>query len=254
MRAIAPAASAVMLDHDYGALAIADGSIPAGVGLVMPLEAQGYAQLGDERPTTLMTAFTAADARRHGAAACKVLLPMRPDNEPFTGRQVATAARAADEAHAVGLPIVMEPLVYRLEAEPVDGFEARRAALVVAATARLAATGPDLLKLPFPVAGDPGAGSPGGGAAIEACAAMHAAAGGVPWVLYGAGASADVFARQLRIAGAAGARGFLVGRSVWGDVLAPDPAEAARLATALARPRFERFAAVAREACRPVPG
>lgn len=259
VRAIAPAASAVMLDHDYGALAIADGSIPAGVGLVMPLEAQGYAQLGDERPTTLMTAFTAADARRHGAAACKVLLPMRPDNEPFTERQVATAARAADEAHAVGLPIVMEPLVYRLEAEPVDGFEARRAALVVAATARLAATGPDLLKLPFPVAGDAaaadaGAGDPGGGAGAEACAAMHAAAGGVPWVLYGAGAPADVFARQLRIAGAAGACGFLVGRSVWGDALAPDPAEAARLATVLARPRFERFAAVVREACRPVPG
>jgi tagatose-1,6-bisphosphate aldolase len=263
VRAIAPAASAVMLDHDYGARAIGDGSLPAGVGLVMPLEAQGYAQLGDERPTTLMAAFTPADALRHGAAACKVLLPMRPDNEPFTTRQVATAARAAEAVHAAGLAIVMEPLVYRLEAEPVEGFRARYAGLVVAATARLAATVPDLLKLPFPVAGVPeGDGGVAAAAdraaadraAADACAAMHAAAGGVPWVLYGAGAPEDAFARQLRIAGTAGACGFLVGRTVWGDALDPDPARTGELAASLGRPRFERFAAVAREACRPVEG
>ena len=64
VRAVAPEASAVMLDHTYGAAAIASGAIPAGVGLVMPLEAQGYAQLGDERRVSLAEDFGASRCAR----------------------------------------------------------------------------------------------------------------------------------------------------------------------------------------------
>jgi len=247
LRAVSPSASTVMLDHDYGADAIAGGALRAGTGLVMPLEAQGYAQLGDERHTTLMGEFTAADARRMGAHACKVLVPMRTDRAAFTDSQVTVTRRAIGASHAEGLPIVVEPLVYRTSDETEDGFADRQELLVLQAVAALAAEGPDLLKLPFPTS------TRDDDAAEAACAAMAIAASGVPWVLYGAGVPAEVFAWQLRLAGAAGASGFLVGRTVWLDALVGDPLEAGRIAAASCRPRFDGFAAVARAACHPVP-
>ena len=81
---------------------------------------------------------------------------------------------------------------------------------------------------------------------------MHSAAAGVPWVLYGAGVAATTFEFQLRVAGEAGASGFLVGRSVWLDALQADPVEAEANAVASALPRFIRFGKVASEVCRPL--
>jgi tagatose 1,6-diphosphate aldolase len=83
---------------------------------------------------------------------------------------------------------------------------------------------------------------------------MDDAAGGLPWILYGAGVSPDLFAWQLRHAGAAGACGFLVGRTVWIDALVEDVARAGVIARDLCRPRFETLAGTARQTCRAVPG
>lgn len=251
VRAVAPAASAVMLDHEYGAAAIASGAIPRGVGLIMPLEAQGYAQLGDERHVALMEDVGPADALDLGAAACKLLVPMRPDRQAFTTEQLAVVDRAVTASHRVGLPIILEPLVYRLSAEAPGTFADQITRLVVAAVGVFARGGADLLKLPFPSLGD--VTTPEG--AVEgrgACEAMHEATAGVPWVLYGAGASPIAFEAQLRIAGEAGASGFLVGRSVWLDALRADPVETEVEAREWALPRFRRYAAVARDACRPL--
>lgn len=253
VRAIAPAASAVMLDHQYGRTAIERHAIPAGVGLVMPLEAQGYAQLGDERRTTLLPDFSPAHALALGAEACKLLLPLRPDRAASVEDQLEVARRAVVAAHAVGLPIVLEPQVYRVSTETTDDFSSRLTALTIRAVARVATLGADLLKLPFPTAdrpGDPGADE----LARVACAALHAASSGTPWVLYGAGAQPETFAWQLRHAGAAGACGFLVGRTVWRDALTADAVRSATIAAATCVPRFAEFAATARAVCRSIEG
>ena len=250
VRSIGPAASALMLDHDYGAAAIASGAIPPGVGLIMPLEAQGYAQLGDERSLALMDDFGPAQALELGAAACKLLVPIRADRAGFTSAQLTVVDRAVAASHSVGLPIVLEPLVYRLSAETAAAFLGRSTQLIVDAVALLAERGADLLKLPFPSLANP-AEPDRDDASRAACAAMHSAAAGVPWVLYGAGAAPATFEAQLRIAGEAGGSGFLVGRSVWLDALLPDLQGAEDVARASALPRFLRFAAIARETCRP---
>jgi tagatose-1,6-bisphosphate aldolase len=251
VRAVVPAASAVMLDHEYGAVTIASGAIPADVGLIMPLEAQGYAQAGDERRVRLMEDFVAADALALGAAACKLLVPMRHDREAFTAEQLAIVDRAVAASRQVGLPMILEPLVYRLSDETTRAFGDRMTRLIVSSVEVLAGRGAHLLKLPFPSLAD--VTIPEGEIQARAsCEAMHSATAGVPWVLYGAGASATTFEAQLRIAGEAGASGFLVGRSVWLDALRADPAEAEAAARASALPRFRRCAAVAREACRPL--
>ncbi len=61
-RALAPAATAIMLDEELGGLALEAGAIPAWVGLIMPLEAQGYETIGAGRTTTLLDDFSPAGA------------------------------------------------------------------------------------------------------------------------------------------------------------------------------------------------
>jgi tagatose 1,6-diphosphate aldolase len=251
VRAIAPAASVVMLDHDYGQAAIGRGAIPPGVGLVMPLEAQGYAQLGDERRTTLLSDFSPTLALALGADACKLLLPLRPDRAPFLEAQLEVARRAVAAAHAVGLPILLEPQVYRVSTETPEEFRARVTGLTTLAVELVAAVGSDLLKLPFPTVDgpdDPGADE----RARIACVALDSAASGIPWVLYGAGVPTDTFTWQLRHAGAAGACGFLVGRTVWRDALDSDREASAAVARDTCVPRFAGFGAIARATCRPL--
>lgn len=243
---LAPFATAVMLDHVVGSLAIADGSCGR-AALVMPLEAQGYEALGDERRVGLMTGFSPERARDLGAAACKLLVPMRPDRRAFTDAQLDVAATAVRAAHAAGLPLVLEPLVYRRSDESEPVFRDCYADLVVEATLILAEVGGDLLKLPIPTDGRDG--RPPDATAYRR---MADASRGVPWVLYGAGLPADPLIDHLAAAGDAGASGFLVGRTIWADLLDRDPAATAAAATSVGRQRLERLSATAIRHCRPL--
>lgn len=106
VEAVGSAATGVLLDH-----AAARVSRPDGIGLLVPLEEQGHEQLDGARLNRLE--FTAEDALRIGADGCKLLLHYRPDHLASARRQREVIARAADDWHGQGLPLVLEPLVYR---------------------------------------------------------------------------------------------------------------------------------------------
>jgi tagatose-1,6-bisphosphate aldolase len=252
VRVLAPAATVVMLDAELGRPALEDGSMPASVGLIMPLEAQGYETQGDRRLTTLLDDFSPLDALRIGADACKILLPYRIDDEPAADRQDALVAATVAACHAIGLPLVVEPVVHRLSTETEAGHAAAYRTLVVEGVARLQPLGADLLKLPFPMR-DPGA-TPGADASA-ACRALAAACRDTPWVLLGGGDATgiDGLVDQIRMAGEAGASGFLAGRAIWGPTLRPDARETARLASETALPAFLRCRTIATAAARPLP-
>ena len=256
VRVLAPAATALMLDAELGGPALEDGSVPESVGLIMPLEAQGYEAQGDHRLTTLLDDFSPFDAARIGADACKLLLPYRVDHEVDAERQDALVAATVAACHRAGLPLVLEPVVHRLATETEAGFAAAYSTLVVGAVARLRPLGADLLKLPFPIRDPAGTsdadGRPDGRAA---CRALADACGATPWVLLGgAGATVpDVLADQIRIAGENGASGFLAGRAIWGPVLRSDLEETVRLATVAGLPAFARCRAIAEQTARPLP-
>jgi tagatose-1,6-bisphosphate aldolase len=248
---LAPAATAIMLDAELGQRALERGLVPRGTGLIMPLEAQGYDAGGDDRLTTLMAEFTPADAARQGADACKLLVPYRPDVPETADRQDAVIVAAVAACHREGLPLVVEPVVYRRSDDRDAAFAAAYPSLVVDAARRIRGLAPDLLKLPFPAA-TLGGMMPADAAA--ACDALNAATDGVPWVLLGAGADAATFVEQLRIAGAAGASGFLAGRGIWGPALDPDPDIVEERAHAISLPAFQRCRSVADVVARPLPG
>ena len=247
-RELAPAATAVMLDAELGSLALDAGVIPSMVGLIMPLEAQGYETQGDRRLTSLLEDFSPLEALRLGADACKLLLPYRVDNEPAAAPQDAVLVEAVAACHALGLPLVVEPVVHRLSTESPEAYADAYTGLVVDAVTRLQPLGADLLKVPFPVRHTYASNL--AVAARDACRVLASACGETPWVVLGGGADIDILVDQIRLAGEAGAVGFLAGRSVWGPALRPDVAETARLAAEIARPAFERCRAMAERTAR----
>ena len=248
-RALAPAATAIMLDEEMGGLALEAGVVPPDVGLIMPLEAQGYETLADGPRTTLLEDFSPADALRYGADACKLLLPYRVDDRASAGHQSALVRETVAACHELGLPLVIEPVVYRRPGEGEDAYSSAYTGLVLAAVTALRPLGADLLKLPFPVLDLDAVTET---AARDACRALDEATAETPWVLLGAGVGTDTFVRQIRLAGAAGASGFLAGRGIWGAAISTEPDETERLASAVCRLDLERCRATAEEVARPL--
>ena len=231
--ALAAHVSAILLDGT-AARVCARGSL----ALLVPLEAQGHEPHEGGRLNRLLPDFEPADARALGAVGCKLLLHYRADHRPTAERQRELAARAADACHASELPLVLEPLVYRLDGEDEAAFTARFGELVAAGAADLARAGADLLKLQFPGA--------------RACAALTQAAAPLPWALLGGSdVDGETFAGQLEEACDAGASGFIAGRSVWGEAVSLPPADAERVLRERAGPLLARLSAIARERGRP---
>jgi tagatose 1,6-diphosphate aldolase len=180
----------------------------------VPLEAQGYEDVAAGRVTTFLPGFSPALARVLGAAACKLLLPYRPDHEASAARQDEVVRQAVSGCHAEGLPLILEPIVYALPEEDPETFAATFPSLVVASAQRLQALAPDLLKVQFP--------RDDHGDEAARCTQLDAACGATPWVLLGGGGAPELFARDLRIACAAGASGFIAGRTLWTGVIGDD--------------------------------
>ncbi len=220
-------ASGILLDLD------AVGCRPPEAGLLTPLEAQGYELLDGARLSRLE--FDAARARWAGADGCKLLLWYRADHPASAERQRVLLARAAEDCHRHDLPLVVEPLVYRLEGESDAAYASTYADLVVAAASELHEC--DLLKLQFP--------------GVEACARATAAAAPLHWVLLGGSeTTGSEFAAQLEAACLAGAAGFIVGRAIWAGALGLPQDEQEPWLTREALPLFRHLVAIA-EARRP---
>jgi tagatose 1,6-diphosphate aldolase len=232
-RALAPAATVVLLDVESGAAqAIAAGALPGSVALAVPLEAQGYGEVVSVHQTTFLAGWSPAKAARLGASACKLLLPYRVDVAEQVAAQDDVVGQALRGCHAAGVALVVEPIV--------AGSYSKHAfaELVVAGARRLAALGPDLLKLQYPGSAD-------------ACAALDEACGrSVPWVLLGGGADPETLEQQIAEACAAGASGFIVGRTLWDAALVDDEQESERALLETSHPLLDRLAVVARRHAR----
>lgn len=236
---LGPLASVALVDEELGAAAIAL-DLPLTVGLVMPLEAQGYESIGDGRATRLLDGFSPHRASAYGADGCKLLLPYRPDHPASRVEQEAVLTVAARDCAAAGMPLLLEPIVYRLPDESDEAYLTAFPALVAETAGRLAQLGPDILKVQFPA---------GASDELAACQAIDDACASVPWVLLGGGEHADVFADRLAVAGRAGASGFIVGRTVWEPALESDVALRRMRIRTICRDRLERLRTVAVASC-----
>jgi tagatose-1,6-bisphosphate aldolase len=236
VRALAPVATGTLLDPEIGAAqSIADGSLPASAGLLVAIEATGYAGPSTARISRVLDGWSVDKAKRMGASAAKLLVYYHPDAANAADQERLLQAVAAD-CRAADLALFVEPLSYSIvEGEALTG-EARRR-VVVETARRLTAIGGDILKAEFPY--DPSVTDRGRWR--EACEELDAASA-VSWVLLSGGVDESTFEAQVSTACEAGASGVLVGRSIWAEAATMEPAARDAFLTTTGSDRLRRLA------------
>ena len=196
--------------------------LPRATGLLLTLEDHRFETTADGyRRSGLIRGWDVDAAVRAGADALKLLVWYRPD-APADVRtaQEALVRLVGDACARVDRPFVLELLLYPLAGEPPDVYAHRfpdlSRDLVEAFAARSFLV--DLYKLALP--GRPDGvrewggtlyGLPDLGDAMARTTRLLPA----PWVLLSGGMPSDHFIESLRLAAAAGARGYLAGRAIW---------------------------------------
>ncbi|MEL7562299.1 tagatose 1,6-diphosphate aldolase [Dehalogenimonas sp. 4OHTPN] len=215
--ALAPHASAVLLDPIFGAAqAISRDVLPKSAGLLVSVEATGYQGDQTARRSRILDGWGVAKIKRLGASAVKMLTYFRPDSGDLAADQLELVAEVAKECQKHDIPFLVEPVSYPLQGESAAAFASKKTSIVVE-TARLMTGLPiDVLKAEFPA--DISLNSDDK-ALTDACRSLDAAAS-KPWVILSGGASYEVFRRQVEFACRAGASGFLAGRALWQEAVA----------------------------------
>jgi tagatose 1,6-diphosphate aldolase len=213
-QAVAPFASAILLDPEYGAAqVIAAGLLPGSKGLLVSMEKSGYAGDTKARITELLPGWSVRKAKRMGASAIKLLIYFRPDFKDVASKQLDLVARLADQCIEEDIPFLVEPVTYPIKEGEASSkkFAEIKPGLVVETARQITALPIDVLKAEFPadirVEKDEGK-------LLQLCRELNDASQ-LPWVLLSAGVDFDSFKKQVEIACQAGASGFLAGRALW---------------------------------------
>ncbi len=226
---LSPLASAVLLDPEYGEPAMA--SRAPGCALLATYESDGYDNQRPHRMLALMPKYSVTRLREKGAQGVKILLSWAPDDDQCANDEKRVLIeRVGRECTALGLPFLLEPVVY----DPAGGdprgpeFAARKPRLVCETMREFSDPpyGVDVLKVEFPVIAAFVENSPvfngtrvhGMDEALSWFREADAAAG-CPYIYLSAGVSIDEFIASLGLAAASGARfsGVLCGRAAWQD-------------------------------------
>ncbi len=227
VEALAPHCSSMLFDPNFAVPAAID-LLPARCGLIMTLEEHRVEETSGGRKSRVIDNWSVAKIRAMGGDAVKVLAWYRPDAEPAViEHQKRFVGEIGEECRRNDIPYVLELLVYPFLGaanHTADYVESpgKLPALVIESVREFARPeyGVDLLKLESPLAANSLPARDGGKAAAAAQAEFDAVGDicrehGLPWVLLSGGAAPDKFERVLQYAYAAGAGGFLAGRTIW---------------------------------------
>lgn len=246
VRALAPEATAVLLDPELGLPACAAArALPGSTSLLIALDT---GSTGDPARTTtgLVPGWDAAAAARAGAAGVKLLVYYHPETPEAAQTEALVRTIALDCARAE-LPLFLEPLLHST-AQPGRSLQAPIRRRLAAETARrLAPLGIDVLKLEFPVHINEDTDE-----ALwrDACQELNAACS-VPWVLLSAGVTFETFLRQARVACEAGAAGVMAGRAVWHEAITINTTDRRSFLQHHGRERMHRLACLCEALARP---
>ena len=248
-RHLAPAASAILVDPNYGYSA-AMPHVPPKCGLILCLEHHLVEDTPGGKRSRAIPDWSAAKIRRVGADAAKVLVWQRQDASAETkAHQAAFVEGCGLACEQADLVYLLEILIYPLPGEDAAASPERRAECVTAAVADYLDPrfGVDIYKVepPIPLHDVP---DPDGPRAAAAQAVYDNLAKTLPrpWVLLSAGAGPEDFARQLVYGYRAGASGYLCGRAIWFDAFRqfPDFAALERCVAEESVPYIERINAL----------
>lgn len=232
-RHLAAHAGCVLLDPACALPGIVDrGDLPRDTGLLIGIDASGWdASAEGWRISRMVPGATARRVRDLGGTGGKVMVWLRPDTPAANAANMATLRAVIDDFAAENLLLVVEFLTYALPGETREDYAARLPALVGGGSRLCLEAGAKVLKIPYP-------------GTAQACAAVTAMAGGVPWAVLSAGVDHATFLGQVEVAMANGASGVIAGRSLWKDCIALDPGVTQARLEAVAVPRLRELQAV----------
>jgi tagatose-1,6-bisphosphate aldolase len=246
--ALAPYASAVLLDSTYGLASAMHMSGKA--GLLMALEKSGYSGDSTYRKIDFQDGWTVAQIKQMGASAVKLLAYYHPDSGALAEEIEGVVKAVVDECHRHDLPLFLEPVSYSLDTnvkKESEAFATTRPDVVRETARRLSRLGADVMKLEFPYDAAFNNTHSEWQAACEAVSAVCEA----PWVLLSAGVDFSTFEHQTRIACSAGASGFLAGRAIWKEGIPMSPEARREFLANTALDRIKRLADAAGQYARP---
>jgi tagatose 1,6-diphosphate aldolase len=243
---IASSGTAVLLDPEISASqAISRGILPGDRGLVVSLEATGYAGTTDAREVTILSGWRVEKAKRMGADMVKLLVYYNPDSTTAAEIEEKTA-QIGEDCIKYDLGLMLEPLSYSLSLEKLTSDEKQQ---VVIETARRLTQipGVDVLKAEFPL--DPGEQK------LEklrsACRELNNATS-IPWIILSAAVGYDTYLQQVKICCEEGASGAAAGRAIWKEAILMKEEERVNFLQTTARERLSRLNALCFSLARPI--
>ncbi len=224
---LAPHCSSMLFDPNFAVPAAID-LLPARCGLIMTLEEHRVEETPGGRKSRAITDWNVEKIRAMGGDAVKVLAWYRPDADAAVNEHQKRFVREIGQDCArYDIPYVLELLVYPFLGSAnhtADYVESpgKLPGLVIESVREFAKPeyGVDLLKLESPRAANSLPLRDGSSAAQTAQKEFDAIGAicrerSIPWVLLSGGAAPEKFERVLEFAYAAGAGGFLAGRTIW---------------------------------------
>lgn len=245
--ALAPAATAALLDPEYGgSQVVAANALPGSRGLVMAVEETGYTGDPTARQSQLLPGWTVEKVRRMGASAVKLLVYYHPGAD--SARAIENLVQqVAGDCRQVDIPFLLEPLSYSPDPSVKKLPPHERREVVLETARRLSGLGIDILKAEFPVDVSTETDER---VWADACSQLTGASQ-VPWVLLSASVSFEIFLRQVTICCQQGASGVAVGRAVWQEAAKFEGAERLSFLADQGRIRMQRVTSLCEALARP---
>ncbi|QJU53131.1 hypothetical protein SCB71_07505 [Herbiconiux sp. KACC 21604] len=225
-------APAILLDPQTALPRVVDdGTLDSDTGLVVAMDASGFAVENGLKRTRYVEGMTPRRVRDLGGDAAKMLWYLRADRRDDEAAVLDDIARLVSECEAEGVLLIVEILTYQLDDESDKDYKAVFPSLISGAAELSVAAGAKVLKLQYP-------------GSAEGAAAVTAAAAGVPWAVLSAGVDHETFVGQVRTSVENGAAGAMAGRSLWKDSLSISSATREELLTTKALPRLVELESV----------
>ena len=233
VRYLASEAPCVLLDPVCAVPRVVDeGVLPRHTALLIGLDASGYdTDAEGHYQSRLPSGMNARKVRELGGTGGKIMVYLRADRPQANDHNMAIIRQCIEDFAREDLLLVVEFLTYPLPGEDPAVYKAKIPAPIEGGTRLCLDAGAKVLKLPYP-------------GTAEACAAISAMCGPVPWSVLSAGVDHETFLGQVEIAMANGAAGVIAGRALWKDCVFLDRARTRDALVAKAVPRLRQIQAI----------
>jgi tagatose-1,6-bisphosphate aldolase len=232
-RYLAANAPCILLDPICAVPRVVDeAALPRDVALLIGLDASGYDTDADGHYLSrLAPGINARKVRELGGTGGKIMVYLRADYPKANGHNMKIIWQCLEDFAKEDLLLVVEFLTYPMPGEDSSVYKSIFPSLIEGGTRMCLDAGSKVLKLPYP-------------GTSEACAAITAMCGTVPWSVLSAGVDHETFIGQVEIAMTNGASGVIAGRALWKDCVSLDRAEQKSLLINRAVPRLKQIQAI----------